>query len=128
MSIHLILVLVAFTQHCTQCTVLCIQGLLPLKEERLLYCTAFCLVGLAVHKSEEAILLTFWDLSTTRVIASKTQANPQFFKIKGPHPCNSYRSIGTKLHPPHPNRDCLATYCTNLDPKSALQCLTKSSL
>ena len=42
-------------------------------------CTAFHLMGLAVHQSDEAAFLTFWELSTTRVIA-----NSQFLKLRGP--------------------------------------------
>ena len=42
--------------------------------------TAFCLVGLTVHQSEEAALLTFWDLSTTRVIAGKVHSQPPILK------------------------------------------------
>ena len=49
---------------------------------RHLYC-AFCLVGLAVHQSEEAALLTFLDLSTTRVIAGKIHSQSPILKTKG---------------------------------------------
>ena len=54
----------------------------PLQGGRLLYC-AFCLVDLAVHQPEEAALLTFLDLSTTRVIAGKTHSKSPILKIKG---------------------------------------------
>ena len=55
------------------------RGPWPLREGRLT--VALSPVGLAVHQSEEAALLTFWDLSTTRVIAGRTHS--QFLKTKG---------------------------------------------
>ena len=42
---------------------------------------AFSLVGLAVHQSEEAALLTFLDLSTTRVIAVKMHSQSPILKL-----------------------------------------------
>ena len=50
-------------------SVLCINDPIPLQEGRLY--KAISPVGLAVYQSEEATLLTFWDLSITRVIAGK---------------------------------------------------------
>ena len=64
-------------------TLHCIQGLSYLQEGRLLYCTAFCLVGLAVHQSEETAFLTFWDLSTTRIIAGKMHSQSPILKKRG---------------------------------------------
>ena len=39
-------------------------------------------MGLGVHQSEEAALLTFLDLSTTRVIAGKTHSQSPILKTK----------------------------------------------
>ena len=53
-------------------------------------------------------MLTFLDLSTTRVLAGKTHSQSPILKVKGTQqPGNSYISMGTKLHPPYPNQDCL---------------------
>ena len=71
------LVFVALTQHLIQSTMRCensVQsGLSPLPGGKAIV-WAFRLGGLAVHQSEEAALLTFLDLSTTRVIAGKTHS------------------------------------------------------
>ena len=56
-----------YTTLYTVYSVLCIQGLLPFQEGRLI--VAISPVGLVVHQSEGAALLTFLDLSTTRMIA-----------------------------------------------------------
>ena len=81
----LILVFVAFTQACIQSngtyvegvkSVLCIQG--PLHERRLV--VAISPVGLVAHQSKEATLLTFCDLSTTRVIAGKIDSQSLILK------------------------------------------------
>ena len=78
MSEVLKVVFVAFTQHCIQSTV--------------------------TGQSEEAALLSFLDLSTTRVIAGKMHSQSPILKLKGAQqPGNSYISMGTKLHPPYPN-------------------------
>ena len=78
----------------------------PCQEGRLLYCVSLLSWGFScspVSQSEEAALLSFLDLTTTRVIAGKTQANPQFLKLKGTQqPSNSYKSM-RKLHPLYPN-------------------------
>ena len=56
-------------------------------------------------QSNKAALLTFWDLSTTMVIAGKTHSQPPFLKTKGAkQPSNSYTYMGTKLHPAYPNQ------------------------
>ena len=84
-------VFVAFTQHCIQSTVTHVGGVegyytlytvasRPCQEGRLL-CEPSVLGGLAVHHWSE---------------------------LKGAQqPGNSYISMGTKLHPPYPNQDCL---------------------
>ena len=103
MLIQLILVFVAFTQHCIQCNVLCIQGLSPLQEGRLI--VAISPVGLAIQQSEEAAC------QTTRVIVGKMYSQSLILKNLGgaQQPGNSYISIGKKLHPPYLNQDCLPT-------------------
>ena len=100
----------------------------PLAPPRDKACTTYCFfLGLVVHQSEEA-LLTFWDLSNYKG-SCRQDAHPLFLKTKGTQqPSNSYISLGTKLHPPHPNQDCLPTYCINLYPKSVFQCLKNGSL
>ena len=119
MSLQSLLVFVAFTQHYIQYTVLCIEGLSLLQEGRLQYCTAFCLVWGSLSGTCQ---LQGW-------FQARHTANHQFLKIKGTQqPGNSYRFMGTKLHPPHPNQDCLPTYCTHLDLKNAFQCLKNGSL
>ena len=60
-------------------TVLCQEGRLFFTA----FEKAFHLGGLAVHQSEEAALLTFLNLSTTRVIAGKTHSQSPIFKTKG---------------------------------------------
>ena len=79
---------------------------LPCQEGRLLYCVSLPSWGFScspVSQFEEAAFLTFFDLTTTRVIAARCTANPQFLKLKGTQqPGNSYKSM-TKLHPPYPN-------------------------
>ena len=82
MSTMLTQVFVTFTQPCIQCncthvkgikSVLCIQG--PLAHPgRKAHCSHQS-SSLAVHQSEETAYLTFWDLSTTKVIAGKKTKN-----------------------------------------------------
>ena len=65
--------------RCENSTLLCIQR--PVAPPGMKACTAFCLVGLAVHQSKEAVLLTFWDLSTTRLIAGKMHSQSPTLKL-----------------------------------------------
>ena len=68
--------------RCKNSALLSINWPLVPPRGRLLYC-AFRLVGLAVHQSEEATLLTFLDLSTTRVIEGKMHSQSPILKTKG---------------------------------------------
>ena len=79
------LVFVALTQHLMQSNMRCMKWpLTPAKREGYLYVwKAFRLGGLAVHQSEEAALLSFLDLSTTRVIAGKMHSQYPILKTKG---------------------------------------------
>ena len=60
-------------------------------------------------QSEEAALY-FNVLGLVKLqgwLQARRTANPQFLKLKGAQqPGNSYKSMGTKLHPPHSNRTC----------------------
>ena len=87
-------VFVAFTQHCIQSNVthvggvkgvLCIQWpLTPARREGYLFEPSVLGVKLFItSQSEEAALLTFMDLSTTRVIAGKMHSQSQILKTKG---------------------------------------------
>ena len=94
-------VFVAFTQHCIQSTVTHIggvkgvlysiySGLSPLPGGKAIcYSTVFekpSILGVQwfnTSQSEEAALLTFLDLSTTRVIAGKTHSQSPILKNKG---------------------------------------------
>ena len=58
----------------------------PCQEGRLLYCVSLPSWGFScspVSQSEEAALLTFLDLTTTRVIAGKTHSQSEILKTKG---------------------------------------------
>ena len=58
----------------------------PCQEGRLLYCVSLPSWGFScspVSQSEEAALLTFLDLTTTRVIASKMHSQSPILKTKG---------------------------------------------
>ena len=58
----------------------------PCQEGRLLYCVSLPSWGFScspVSQSEEAALLTFLDLTTTRVIAGKTHSQSPILKTKG---------------------------------------------
>ena len=58
----------------------------PYQEGRLLYCVSLPSWGFScspVSQSEEAALLTFLDLTTTRVIAGKTHSQSPILKTKG---------------------------------------------
>ena len=58
--------------------------LAPAKREGYLFVwKTFRLGGLAVHQSKEAALLSFLDLSTTRVIAGKMHSQSPILKTKG---------------------------------------------
>ena len=90
-----ILVFLALTKHLIQSTMksenstlLCIKWLLtPARREGYLLqysiWKAFRLGSLAVHQSEEAALLSFLDLSTTRVIVGKMHSQSPIPKTKG---------------------------------------------
>ena len=57
------------------CTVLCIQGPSLLQERRLFEkLSILWIYWFTTSQSEEAALLTFFDLSTTRMIAGKTHS------------------------------------------------------
>ena len=86
-----------YTTLYTVYSILCIQGLLPLQEGRLI--VAISPVGLVVHQSEGTALLTFWDLSTTRVIAGWTHHQSPILKSQGGPgtPGSSYRSTNVKV-------------------------------
>ena len=95
---------------------------------RLLYCTLYTV---ATHPCQEGRLLcepsifgglavhhwSVWGGSFVKFLGTcqlqgwlqaRCTANPQFLKLKGTQqPGNSYISMGTKLHPPYPNQDCL---------------------
>ena len=58
----------------------------PYQEGRLLYCVSLLSWGFSgspVSQSEEAALLTFLDLTTTRVIAGKMHSQSPILKTKG---------------------------------------------
>ena len=58
----------------------------PCQEGRLLYCVSLPSWGFScspVSQSEEAALLTFLDLTTTRVIEGKTHSQSPILKTKG---------------------------------------------
>ena len=58
----------------------------PCQEGRLLYCVSLPSWGFScspVSQSEEAALLTFLDLTTTRVIAGKMHSQSPILKTKG---------------------------------------------
>ena len=58
----------------------------PCQEGRLLYCVSLPSWGFScspVSQSKEAALLTFLDLTTTRVIAGKTHSQSPILKTKG---------------------------------------------
>ena len=58
----------------------------PCQEGRLLYCVSLPAWGFScspVSQSEDAALLTFLDLTTTRVIAGKTHSQSPILKTKG---------------------------------------------
>ena len=58
----------------------------PCQEGRLLYCVSLPSWEFScspVSQSEEAALLTFFDLTTTRVIAGKTHSQSPILKTKG---------------------------------------------
>ena len=58
----------------------------PCQEGRLLYCVSLPSWGFScspVSQSEEAALLTFLDLTTTRVIAGKMHSQSSILKTKG---------------------------------------------
>ena len=58
----------------------------PCQEGRLLYCVSLPSWGFScspVSKSEEAALLTFLNLTTTRVIAGKMHSQSPILKTKG---------------------------------------------
>ena len=76
------------------------EGYLDLFEPSTLWVYRF-----TTSQTEEAALLTFLDLTTTRVIAGKTHSQSPILKCYGgaQQPSNSYIST-TKLHPPHPNK------------------------
>ena len=61
--------------------VLCIQW--PLAPSRREGYLKFLSCGFTTSQSREAALLTFWDLSTTRVIAGKTHSQSPILKTKG---------------------------------------------
>ena len=67
--------------RCENSILLCIKW--PLTPPGGKSCTVFCLVGLAVHQFEEVALLTFLDLSTTRMIAGKMHSQSPILKTKG---------------------------------------------
>ena len=77
-------------QRCQRCIVLCIQWPLTLSGGKAIcYSTAFekpSVLGVkhfTTSQSEEATLLTFLDLSTTRVIAGKRHSQSPILKTKG---------------------------------------------
>ena len=72
---------------------------------------AFHLVGLVVHHQSVwgGSLVNFLGLVKLQGwLQERCTANSQFLKLRGAQqPGNSYTSMGTKLHPPYPNQDCL---------------------
>ena len=107
--------------------VLCIQGPSPLQGGRL-FIWAFCPVGLAVHHQSVrgGSFVNFLGLVKLQGwLQARHTANPQFLKLKGAQqPGNSYISMGTKLHPPYPNQDCLPVFWS----EKCLQCLKNMGL
>ena len=98
-------------------TLLCIKWpLAPTRREGYLLqysiWKAFCLGCLAVHQSEEAALLTFLDLSTTRVIAGKMHS--QFLTLKLAKGVLSnpviLTNLQTMLHSPYPSQTACLVY------------------
>ena len=102
---------------------------MSLQQERLV--VAIHPVGLVVHQSEEAASFYAKFLGLVNYkgnCEARHTANIQFLKLRALSDLGFLQIYATKLHPSHPNLDCLPTYCTKLDPKSALQCLKNGSL
>ena len=103
---------------------LCIKWpLAPAKREGYCIVWAFSLGGLAVHQSVQGgSFINFLGLVKLQGwLQARRTANPQFLKLKGAQqPCNSYISMGTKLHPPHSNK---LPACTEFLSEKCLQCL-----
>ena len=90
------------------CTVLCIQGPSLFQEGRLFEKPSVLWISqFTTSQSEEAALLTFLDLSTTRVITGKTHSQSPILKTKG---VLSKPVILTYLHPPYPNQTSCLVY------------------
>ena len=113
------MVFAAFTQHCMQSTdimsemskILCIQWPLAPPGGKAHCSRTVRPVGYAVHhhavRGGSFVFKCSGTCQTTRVIAAKRTANPQFLNAMGgaQQPSNSYEAM-TKLHPPHSNRTC----------------------
>ena len=88
--------------------VLCIQGPSPCQEGSLVW--AFHPVGLAVHHHavQGGSFVNFLGLVKLQGwLQARRTVNPKFLKLKGTQqPSNSYKSMGTNLHPPYPNWTC----------------------
>ena len=128
-------VFVAFTQHCIQSTVTHVGGVKG--------CTLYTMASHPARR-EGYFSLPSWGFSCSPLVSPRRQlcsvlctcqlqgwlqarctANPQFLKLKGAQqPGNSYISMGTKLHPPYPNQDCLPVFWS----KKCLQCLKNVGL
>ena len=107
--------------HNTVYSVLCIQGLLPLQEERLV--VAIYPVGLVVHQSEEAASFYAKFLGLVNYKGNCRQdiePIPPFLKLRALSNLGFLQIYATKLHPSHPNLDCLPIY--------TLKCLKNGSL
>ena len=114
---------VAFTQHCTQNNVTHIGGVkgvlysiysslsTPARREGYLNLLSWGFSSSTTSQSEEAALLTFLDLSTTRVIAGKTHSQSPILKTKGAlSNLVILRYLQTKLYPPHSNQTACLVY------------------
>ena len=66
-----------------------------------------------------------WTCQLQGWLQARRTANPQFLKLEGTQqPSNSYISMGTKLHPPYLNQDCLPVFWS----EKCLQCLKNMGL
>ena len=98
------------------------SGLSPLPGGKAIV-WAFGLGGLAVHHC--SVQGVSWTCQLQGWLQARCTAKPQFLKLKGAQqPGNSYISMGTKLHPPYPNQDCLPVFWS----KKCLQCLKNVGL
>ena len=89
--------------------VLCIQWpLAPAMREGYLNLLSWGFSCSPLVSPRRQLCLVSWTCQLQGWLQARHTANPQFLKLKGAQqPGNSYISMGTKLHPPYLNQDCL---------------------